>query len=106
MAGTISITGIGSGMDVNALVDALVQASSIQKVQLENRLTATNAASTSISDISGLLSKLKTASDALSTPERAQGFAVTSSSDALSASVTTATSAGRYSVNVSALAQE
>jgi flagellar hook-associated protein 2 len=106
MAGTISMAGLGSGMDVNGLVDALVSAESSTKTQLQNRLTQTNAASTSISDISSLLSKLKTTTDALATPEKAQSYSATSSDTAISASVTTATSAARYSVNVSALAQE
>lgn len=106
MAGTISMPGLGSGMDVGGIVDALVNAESIQKIQFQNRLTLTNAASTSISDLSSLMAKLKTASDALATPEKAQGFSVTSSDTAISASVTTATSAGRYTVNVTNLAQE
>jgi flagellar hook-associated protein 2 len=106
MAGTISMAGLGSGMDVSGIVDALVNAEGIQKIQLQNRLSLTSAASTSISDISSLLAKLKTASDALSTPERAQGYSVTSSSNAISASLTTTSSAARYSVNVEALSQE
>lgn len=106
MAGTISISGLGSGMDINGIVDALVNAASMPKVQLQNRLVLTNNASTSISDISSLLSKLKTSVDALSTPEKSQSYAASSSNSAISASITTSTSAARYSVNVEDLAQE
>lgn len=106
MAGTISMPGLGSGMDVGGIVDALVNAEGIQKTQLQSRVSATNTASTSISDISSLMAKLKTAADALATPEKAQGYSVSSSNTAISASITTATTAARYSVNVSQLAQE
>lgn len=106
MAGTISMSGLGSGMDVDGIVTALVNAASIPKTQLQNRLILTNNASTSISDISTYLSKLKTTVDALSTPEKAQSYAVTSSNSAISASISTTSSAARYSVNVESLAQE
>jgi flagellar hook-associated protein 2 len=106
MAGTISMAGLGSGMDVNGMVTAIVNAEGINKTQLQGRLTSTNQASTTISDISTLLSKLKTSVDALSTPEKAQSYSATSSNTAISASITTSTTAARYSVNVKALAQE
>ena len=106
MAGTISISGLGSGMDVDGIVSALVNASSTNKAQLQNRLSLTNSATSSVSNISTLLAKLKTSVDALATPEKAQSYAVSSSNSAVSASISTSTSAARYSVNVKALAQE
>lgn len=93
MAGTISMSGLASGMDVSGIIDALVNAASSPKTQLQNRLSLTNSASTSVSDIASYLSKLKTAVDALATPEKAQSYSATSSNTAISASITTSTSA-------------
>lgn len=106
MAGTISMSGLGSGMDIDGIVTALVNAASIPETAMQNRLIQTNSASTSISDISSLLSKLKTTVDDLSTPEKAQSYSVSSSDSAINASISTTSSAARYSVDVKALAQE
>lgn len=106
MAGTLSIAGLGSGMDVNGMVDALVNASSIQKTALQSRVTATKAASSNISEIGSLLSKFQSAVDALSEPDDVASFAVSSSSTAVSTSTLGVSSSGKYSVKVDALAQE
>ena len=79
MAGTISMAGLGSGMDVSGMIDALVSARGGQQRALKTRVSSTRGASTAISDIGSLLSKLKTAVDALADPTKAQGFAATSS---------------------------
>jgi flagellar hook-associated protein 2 len=106
MAGTLSISGLGSGMDVNGMVDALVNASSINKTSLQSRVTETKAAATNISDIGSLLSKFQSAVDALSEPDEVASFAVSSSGSAISASTQGVSSSGKYAVKVTALAQE
>jgi flagellar hook-associated protein 2 len=93
-------------MDVSGIIDALVNAASTPKTQLQNRLSLTNSASTNVSDIASYLSKLKTTVDALATPEKAQSYTATSSNTAISASITTSTSAARYSINVADTAKE
>lgn len=105
MAGTVSLSGLASGMDVGSIIDALVTAQGTQQSALKSRITATKSASTAISDIGSLLSKLKTAVDVVADPQKAQGYAATSSNAAVSASITGAASAGRYSVAVKSLAQ-
>jgi flagellar hook-associated protein 2 len=105
MAGTITMAGLGSGMDVSSMIDALVNAKSTQQSALKTRATETKAASTAISDIASLLAKLKTSVDALADSKSIQSFAASSSGTAVQATVTGAAGAGRYAVAVSSLAQ-
>ncbi len=106
MAGTISLTGLGSGMDTAGMIDALVEASSVTKNVLASRVRTAEAAATTISDISSLLAKFKTAVDALSDPDKVASYAVSSSDETtISASVTGAATEGKYSVEVSKLAE-
>jgi len=106
MAGTISLTGLGSGMDTAGMIDALVEASSVTKNVLTSRAKTAQAAATTISDISSLLAKFKTAVDALSDPDKVASYAVSSSDDAkISASVTGAATEGKYAVEVTRLAE-
>jgi len=105
MAGTISMAGLGSGMDVAGMIDALVKAKSTQQSALKTRAADTRAASTAISDIGSLLAKLKTSVDALADPTGLQTYSASSSGTAVQAAVTGAAGAGRYAVNVKSLAQ-
>jgi flagellar hook-associated protein 2 len=106
MAGTISMAGLASGMDVSGMIDALVKANGARQSALQTRMTDTKAASTAISDISTLLSKFKTSVDALSDSNNVRSYGATSSDTALQAAVTGAANAGKYSVEVKALAKE
>jgi len=106
MAGTISFQGIGSGMDVSGIIDALVNVAQVPVNNLSARATATRAAESSVSDIASALSQLQTAADALSDASHIQGYAVSSASSAVSASVTGAAAAGSYDVKVESLAKE
>jgi flagellar hook-associated protein 2 len=105
MAGTITMTGLGSGMDVSGMIDALVKAKSSQQTALKSRAADTRAASTAISDIGSLLAKLKTSVDGLADPKSVQSYSASSSGIAVQASVTGAAGVGRYSVTVKSLAQ-
>lgn len=105
MAGTISMAGLASGMDVAGIMDALVNARAIQQTAAKSRITSTKSAATAISDIGGLLGKLKTAVDAISDPDGAQGLSTTSSNAAVTASPAGTASTGRYAVTVASLAQ-
>lgn len=106
MAGTISMAGLGSGMDVAGMVDALVNASSSQLNLMKTRAQENRAASTAISDVAGMLSKLKTAADALADPLRVQSFAASSTDTAITTSISGAASEGKFSVEVKDLALE
>lgn len=105
MAGTITMSGLASGIDVSAMIDALVSARGAQQTVLKSRITSSQSASTAISDIGSLLSKLKTSVDALSDPRKAQGFSATSSDTTVKAAVTGSAGTGRYEVTVGQLAQ-
>lgn len=105
MAGTITMAGLGSGMDVSAMIDALVNAKKSQQNALKTRATESKAASTAISDIAALLAKLKTSVDELADPSSIQSYSASSSGPAVQAAVTGAAGPGRYAVTVSALAQ-
>jgi flagellar hook-associated protein 2 len=106
MAGTISMAGLASGMDVSGMIDALVNANGIQMKNMQSRVTETQAASSDISSIGSLLAKLQTSVSALSDTSNIQGFVASSSDTAVQTSVTGAASGGLYSVEVKALAQE
>jgi flagellar hook-associated protein 2 len=105
MAGTITMAGLGSGMDVSAMIDALVNAKKSQQSVLKTRATETKAASTAISDVASLLAKLKTSVDALADAKSIQTYAASSSGTAVQATVTGAAGPGRYAVTVSGLAR-
>lgn len=108
MAGTISLSGlgVGSGLDTNGIVDALVGVERQGEQPLKDKLTATNASISNLSSVSSLLSKLKSASDALDTVSEVGSFKATSSSTALVASATGLASPGKYSIKINKLAQE
>jgi flagellar hook-associated protein 2 len=106
MAGTITMAGLASGMDVSGMIDALVQANGVRMAAMKSRMQATQASSTNISGVATLLAKLKSAVDALSDTSNIQGYAASSSDTALQLSVTGAANGGRYSVDVKTLAQE
>lgn len=106
MAGTISMAGLGSGMDVAGIVDALVSANSSTLNVLKSRAQESRAASTAISDVATLLSKLKTSVDSLADSTTIQSYSASSSDSAVSATLTGAASEGKFSVEVEALALE
>jgi flagellar hook-associated protein 2 len=106
MAGTISMAGLGSGMDVAGMVDALVTASSAPMNVLKTRAKENRAASTAISDVASLLAKLKSSVDVLADPSKIQSYAVSSSDSAVQASISGAASESKFSLEVHDLALE
>jgi flagellar hook-associated protein 2 len=106
MTGTITFGGIGSGMDTESIVTALVGVERQGETTLQNKLTATNSSISNLSSVSSLLSKLKAASDALDTSAEVGSFKATSSNAAIVASSSGLASAGKYSIQVDKLAKE
>lgn len=106
MTGTISFGGIGSGMDTEGIVTGLVSAESGRLNALKTRATNVTSANSTLSDIGRYLSSLRTATLSLDTIREASGFAVSSSSSTVVASVTGAAMPGAVSIEVSALAAE
>lgn len=106
MVGTITFGGIGSGMDTESIVSALVNVERSGQVQLSNRLSATNSAVSNLSSISSLLSKLKSAADALDTASEVGSYKATSSGNAIAVSANGLATPGKYSIEVLKLAKE
>lgn len=106
MAGTISFGGIGSGLDVDGIVSALVTASKGTLNSLSGRATSTRAAASTISELSSLMASFTSAVRELDEAREAKCNQVTSSASSVVASATGAAQAGSYGVKVLALATQ
>jgi len=106
MAGTISFGGIGSGMDTEGIVTALVGVERQGETAIQTKLTGTNSSISNLSSISSLLSKLKSASDALDTATEIGSYKATSANAAIVASSNGLAAPGKYSIQVDKLAKE
>jgi flagellar hook-associated protein 2 len=106
-SGTISSSGIGSGLDVNGIVSQLVAA---ERAPDDKRLTtATANLATEVSALGQLKGAMSTFQNAVSGLQVANAFtprtAVVSDSTVFTASATGSTATGNYSVLVTQLAQ-
>jgi flagellar hook-associated protein 2 len=106
MVGTITFGGIGSGMDTESIVSALVGVERQGQTALQSKLAATSSSISNLSSISSLLSKLKAASDALDTTAEIGSYKATSSNAAIVASGSGLATPGKYSIQVEKLAKE
>jgi flagellar hook-associated protein 2 len=106
MVGTITFGGIGSGMDTESIVSALVGVERQGQTALQSKLAATSSSISNLSGISSLLSKLKAASDALDTTAEIGSYKATSSNAAIVASGSGLATPGKYSIQVEKLAKE
>jgi flagellar hook-associated protein 2 len=106
MVGTITFGGIGSGMDTESIVNALVGVERTGQNALNTKLGATNSSISNLSSVSSLLSKLKAASDALDTTSEVGSYKASSSDKAVVASANGLASPGQYSLQVNKLARE
>jgi flagellar hook-associated protein 2 len=104
---TLTITGLGSGLDTNSLISSLVSIQQQPITALQTRQRTVDQASTTISGFSTKLAALATAARALDTTAEFNPTAA-SSSDATSVSATTVGGASRggYDIQVTRLARE
>ena len=102
----ITFSGVGSGIDTEALITGLVQASSGTLLTLQSRAADMNAAVTTLSDIGGLLASFKSAVEAIDTGTEVASYSATSSDDAVVASANGTATPGAYDVTVNKLAKE
>lgn len=93
-------------MDVESLISGLVKVSRDALSPLKSRVAATNAAVTSISDVSSLLGKLKVATQAIDTVQEASSYTATSSDSKISAIAGSGATPGAYTLQVQSLASE
>jgi flagellar hook-associated protein 2 len=106
MVGTITFGGIGSGMDTESIVSALVGVERQGQTALQAKLAANTSSISNLSGISSLLSKLKAASDALDTTSEVGAYKATSSNAAIVASSSGLATPGKFSIQVDKLAKE
>jgi flagellar hook-associated protein 2 len=104
MAGTISFGGLGSGIDVNTVVNGLVTASQGPLNAMKAQQSGLNAAKSSLSQIGSLLGKLQTALEAVDETKEVGSYAATSSQSAVVASASGLANPGSYQVSVDHLA--
>ncbi len=105
MGPTITMGGMGSGMDVEGLISGLVGVSRQPISKLQNRSASAKAAVTDLSDVGGLLAKLKTAASALDNLEKVASFKASSTDEkALAITANGNAQPGSYDVEVVQLA--
>ena len=100
----ITFGGIGSGIDVESIITGLVSASRGPLNRVNEQKNQVQSATSSVSDIGSLLSKLKTAVGALDTIGEVGSFKVTSSNEAIAATAAGNASAGSFEISVGRLA--
>lgn len=103
---SITITGLASGLDVNAIIDGLVKAESVPLTAISTKKTNYQAAVTTISGIETKLAALRSAASALADPVQFASFKTSSSDPTVVPTVSGSPSAGSYDVLVTQLAQE
>jgi flagellar hook-associated protein 2 len=101
---TITFGGVGSGIDTESIISGLVAASRgpINRVQLQS--SQTQSAVSSMSDIGGLMSKLKESLLALDTVQEVGSFKVESTDKAIVATASGNAQPGSFSLEVTELA--
>jgi flagellar hook-associated protein 2 len=100
----VSFGGVGSGIDVNSIIDGLIAASQGPINRVKQQQSDNQAAISSMSDIGSLLSKLKTAASGLDQLREVGSFKVTSSGDAVAATASGGANAGSFKIEVGKLA--
>lgn len=107
MSGSISFTGLSSGIDTASIVDQLVAVESAPKTLLMQQQDITNLQNADYADISTKLYTLKSAADALRSFTLYAGTPTASSADStkLTASASSAAAASSYNVVVNNIAR-
>lgn len=102
----ISFSGLASGLDTTAIVNALMSVAKIPMSQIQATQTTNTSKSKKITDIKTDLTSLQTAANALDTKTEALGNKVSSSNDkVLTATAKGGSSMGSFKIDVTSLAQ-
>lgn len=105
MAG-ISVTGVGSGLDINQIVTDLISAErKAADTRLETKKTIAEAKLSAIGSIKSAVSDFQTALSGIKTASNFKAMSATVSDETFTATATTAAQAGDYSIQVNTLAQ-
>lgn len=100
---TFSVGGLASGLDTNSIIDQLVKIESSSVTAAQNRQTAYRSQISILGDLTSKLNALSTATDALKS-QGALAFTQQGSTTGFSVTTGSAATAGRYGVQVDALA--
>ncbi|MFJ2995096.1 flagellar filament capping protein FliD [Pandoraea sp. NPDC087047] len=104
--GTISSPGIGSGLDVNALVKSLMTPATNKLTLLQNQEAAYNTKLSAIGQLQSALSAFQTSLGTLSSAAQfLQVAAAVGDNTILSATADSTANVGQYNINISQLAQ-
>jgi flagellar hook-associated protein 2 len=106
MAGSVTFAGVGSGIDVNALVEGLTAIEAKPISAEKSHAASLRGASSSLSGVGSLLAKLRTATAALASAQQVNSFTASASSTDVAVSASGSAQAGSYDVTVQRLAQE
>ncbi|MBG6077616.1 flagellar filament capping protein FliD [Polaromonas sp. CG_9.11] len=102
----VSSLGIGSGLDLNALLAGIKAGEQAPLAALQKQQTSYTTKLTAYGQLSGALSGLQSAAAALAKPELFQGVKASSTaSDVLTATALSTASSGTYNLNVTQLSQ-
>lgn len=102
----ITLGGVGSGIDIDLLVQSLVSANEVPMLNMQSQLSNVDAAVSTLSEVGGLLSTLKTALEDLDTAVEVGSYKASSSDAAIVASANGTALPGSFDVTVNALAKE
>lgn len=107
MTGAITFSGLGSGLDIDAIVSGLVSASSQPIRTAQTRISEAQAAVSTLSGIGGLMRELRDVVDTLDTASELASYSgSTGNEDALGITVSGTAKPATYSVTNVSLAQE
>ena len=102
----VSSLGIGSGLDLNALLAGIKAGEQAPLAALQKQQSSYTTKLTAYGQLSGALSGLQSAAAALAVPELFQGVKASSTaSDVLTATALSTTSSGTYALDVTQLSQ-
>lgn len=104
-SGTLTSTGVGSGIDVEAIVSKLMSVEQVPITQLDTKTTALQAKISAYGSLKSALATFQSSAAALSLPTKFNAFTSTvSSPDSLKASAFSTASTGQHSVVIKQLA--
>lgn len=102
--GTISSLGIGSGLDLNGLLDQLKDAEREKLAPIERQIKTEDTKITAFGQLKGALSKLQDAAETLNSGDLYSSLSASTSGDSVGAAADKDAMPGSYRINVDTLA--
>jgi len=102
--GTITSLGIGSGLDLNGLLDQLKDAEQEKLAPIERQIKTEDTKITAFGQLKGALSKLQDAAETLNSGDLYSSLSASTSGDSVGAAADKNAMSGSYRINVETLA--